>query len=747
MKTQVYIIDGMHCAACSAAVERVTKKINGVAQSSVNLTTNKLNITYDESFVTEEKIITEVQKAGFDATLFTKNEDNKKLKSDKNDEEKEFKQERNSIIVAIGLSIILLYVSMGSMMFNAPLPSIIDLKIYPVNFAIVQMLISIVILFIGRRFFISGFKALYHRNPNMDSLVAVGSTAAFIYSLVVLFLLTDYPHLVSGLYFESAAVVVTLVSLGKHMEAGSKQKTTGAIKKLMELAPDTAIRLDKDGKQKEVSIETLKVDDIVIVKPGSKVPLDGTVIEGESSIDESMLTGESLPVEKAVDSEVVGGSINANGMLKVKISRVGEDTTLSKIIKFVEDAQGKKAPISKIADKVAGVFVPIVMTIAVLVTILWLLLGKDIGFALKIFTSVLVIACPCAMGLATPTAIVVGTGKGAANGILIRSGEALEITHKTNVVIFDKTGTVTEGKPSVSEVVSNQKDEVLTLASLVETGSAHPLANAIVEYANQNNVKTDLKIKDFKNFSGKGIVANLSDNSTVYIGNYKLMSENNIATKEFNNDFNRLSKKGETPVFVAKNNVLIGLISIADKIKPSSKKTIDKLHEMGIETVLLTGDNKVAANAIASQIGVNEVIAEVLPEEKAQVVQKYQNQHKTVMMVGDGINDAPALTQADVGCAIGRGSDIAIESANIVLMKNNLDDVVKAIKLSRMTIQNIKENLFWAFFYNTISIPVAAGVLYPFFQILLSPMIGAFAMSLSSVSVVGNALRLRGKKL
>lgn len=746
VKTEVYLIEGMHCAACSAAVERVTKKLDGVTESNVNLTTNKMNITYDQSKVTQEQIETKVKKAGFEATLFTKKKEKQSNRKEE-DEQIAFVKERNSIIVALCLSAVILYISMGVMMFNAPLPDIFDPTNYAVNYAVLQMIFAISIIFIGRRFYISGFKALYHLNPNMDSLVAVGSSAAFIYSTVVLFLLTDNPQLVNGLFFESSAVVVTLVSFGKHMESGSKQKTTGSIKKLMELAPDTAILLDENGNQKEIPSETLELGNIVLVKPGSKIPLDGIVTEGKSSVDEAMLTGESLPVEKIIGNNVVGGSINGNGILKVKITKIGSDTILAKIIKFVEDAQGKKAPISKIADRVAGVFVPIVMVIALISALIWSFFGKDIGFVLKVFTSVLVIACPCAMGLATPTAIVVGTGKGAANGILIRSGEALEVTHNTNVVILDKTGTVTEGKPSVTEVVGNNKSELCSLAALVEKSSAHPLANAIVDYSEENYKKIDLTVSKFENNSGKGIVAKLSDDSTIYIGNNNLMSENNVHTEKLRNDFDRLSAKGETPVYVAKNNALLGLISVADTIKPTSKDAIEELNNMGISTILLTGDNKRAAETIGSQIGVNEVIAEVLPEGKAVIVEKYQTQDKTVMMVGDGINDAPALTQADVGCAIGAGSDIAIESASIVLMKNDLNDVVKAIKLSRMTIQNIKENLFWAFCYNTIGIPIAAGVLYPLSKILLSPMIGALAMSLSSVCVVSNALRLKGKKL
>jgi Cu+-exporting ATPase len=749
MKREVYRIEGMHCAACSSAVERVTRKLPGVVRSDVNLTTNKMDIEYDEKTVTPELIMAKVEKAGFQALPFKEEKQQKKEKTGKDEEEKAFAKERTSIIAALILSGILLYVSMGVMLFDAPLPALINIRSHVVNYAAVQLLLTIAILLIGRRYHISGFRALRYLNPNMDSLVAVGSTAAFLYSLAVFFLLSDQPHLVHGLYFETSAIVVTLVSLGKHMEAGSKQKTTGAIKKLMELAPDTAVLLQPDGTQKEVPAQTLKVGDTVLVKPGARVPLDGVVTQGSSGVDESMLTGESMPVEKAPGSEVIGGSINQNGVLTVRVTHTGADTVLAKIIRFVEDAQGKKAPISKIADKVAGIFVPIVMGIAILSAIIWLIAGMEFSFVIKIFTAVLVIACPCAMGLATPTAIVVGTGLGAGNGILIRSGEALEITHTVRVAVLDKTGTVTEGKPAVTKIISSgmEESELLTLAAAVEAGSGHPLADAIVRFAKARGISMALTISDFENLSGKGVRAKLPDGKTALIGNDKLMRENGVEISGLQAEADRLSAQGETPMFVAIGGFPAGLISVADQIKKSSPEAIRKLKEMGLRVVLLTGDNKAAAAHIGSMAGVDEVIAEVLPEDKAAVVKRQQEQGNIVMMVGDGINDAPALVQADVGCAIGSGSDIAIESADIVLMKSDLNDVAKAVKLSRLTIRNIKQNLFWAFFYNTIGIPVAAGVLYPAFQILFSPMLGALAMSLSSVFVVTNALRLRGKKL
>jgi Cu+-exporting ATPase len=749
MKQEVYLIDGMHCAACSSAVERVTRKLPGVIRSDVNLTTNKMSIEYDEGMVTPEQIVGKVEKAGFHASQFIEEKQRNKVKTREPDEQKAFRAERNSIIAALILSAVLLYLSMGGMMFKAPLPSLLSMQTHPVNYAAVQMILSIIIIFIGRRFYVSGFKALRHFNPNMDSLVAVGSSAAFLYSFAVFFLLSDKPELVHGLYFESSAIVVTLVSLGKHMESGSKRKTTGAIRRLMELAPDTAILLRPDGTQLEVFTETLKVGDAVLVKPGARIPLDGVVTEGLSGVDESMLTGESMPAEKAPGSEVIGGSINQNGVLTVKITRIGADTTLSKIIRFVEGAQGKKAPISKIADKVAGVFVPIVMGLAVVSAAIWLIFGMEFSFAVKIFTAVLVIACPCAMGLATPTAIVVGTGLGAGNGILIRSGEALEIAHSVHVVVLDKTGTVTEGKPEVTDVIpiNIEEYELLSLAAAVEAGSAHPLADAIVRFAQAKELPAGLSVSDFVYLPGKGMYAKLADGRTVLIGNDKLMRESGVDTAALQSDAIRLSEQGKTPMIVAVDNEPVGIISVADSVKQTSIKAIQRLKELGLRVVLLTGDNIRSAEYIGQEIGVDKVIAEVLPEDKATVIKGLQEDGNTVMMVGDGINDAPALVQADVGCAIGSGSDIAIESADIVLMKNDLMDVAKAINLSRMTIRNIKQNLFWAFFYNTIGIPIAAGVLYPAFHVLLSPMIGALAMSLSSVFVVSNALRLRGKKL
>ena len=749
MKTETYLIEGMHCAACSAAVERVTRRMEGVARSDVNLTMNRMTIEYDESKVTPQLIISKIEKAGYGARqLEAKKEEKKDLDAEEKAQEAAFRRERNSIIAALVLAAVLLYISMGSM-FGAPLPDIIDMHTHAVNFALVQLLLSTVIMYIGRRFYVSGFKALRHLNPNMDSLVAIGSTAAYIYSLVVLFLLSDNPSLVhDGLYFESAAVVVTLVSLGKHMESASKHKTTGAIRRLMALTPDTAVLRGENGSLTEVPTGILRVGDVVLVRPGERVPLDGEVVEGEGGVDESMLTGESLPVDKAPGSEVIGGSIGVNGSLYVRITRVGADTTLSKIIKIVEDAQGKKAPISKIADKVAGVFVPIVMAIAVLAAIVWLIAGQEVSFVLKVFTSVLVIACPCAMGLATPTAIVVGTGFGAQNGILIKSGEALETLHGVNTAVLDKTGTVTEGKPAVTDVLcaGAERGEILAVASAVEAASAHPLAEAVLRAAGEEGICASAQVTGFENLSGRGLSAQLGGEG-VLVGSPRLMEESGVDVSAISGEAERLSGDGKTVMFVARGGALLGAIAVADPVRETSAAAIARLKEMGLRVVLLTGDNSRAANYIGAQVGADEVIAEVLPGDKADVVRSIQEKGGRVIMVGDGINDAPALTQADVGCAVGGGSDIAIESADVVLMKDDLGDVPKAVRLSRLTITNIKENLFWAFCYNTIGIPIAAGVLYPFFGILLSPMIGALAMSLSSVCVVGNALRLRGKKL
>ncbi len=584
----------------------------------------------------------------------------------------------------------------------------------------------------------------------MDSLVAIGTLAAFLYSLYTTLQIANgqiqgmHHH---QLYYESAGIIIALILLGKYLESKSKGKTSEAIKKLMGLQPKTAIVL-VDGKEVETPIEEVEIGDILLVKPGTKIPVDGVVIEGYTSVDESMLTGESIPVEKNVGSKVTGASINKNGVIKFKAEKIGGDTALAQIIKLVEDAQGTKAPIAKLADTVSGYFVPIVIAIAVVASLLWFLIGgKDIVFVLTIFISVLVIACPCALGLATPTAIMVGTGKGAENGILIKGGEALESAHKVNTVIFDKTGTITEGKPKVTDIVlnNNVKEEYLIkIASSAEKGSEHPLGEAIVKYGEEKNIKFE-KVDNFKAIPGAGIQVTINDES-ILLGNRKLMNDNNIKLGDLEEKSNILASQGKTPMYIAVDGNLSGIIAVADVVKESSKKAIEILHDMGIKVAMVTGDNAKTANAIANQVGIDMVLAEVLPEDKSKEVEKLQNQGKFVAMVGDGINDAPALAKADIGIAIGSGTDVAIESADIVLMKSDLIDVPTAIKLSHETIKNIKQNLFWAFGYNTIGIPVAAGILYVFGGPLLNPMIAAAAMSLSSVSVVSNALRLKNFK-
>ena len=703
MREEKYDISGMHCAACSASVERVTRKLPGVERSDVNLTTGIMTIAYDESQVTPEQIVAKVEKAGFGAVLHADTPQQSAPADAQDQEARELRQRKWELIVAGVLSAVLLYVSMGQMLpFGLPalpLPDLVSMHTHPVNFALLQLLLTIPVLYCGRRFFTGGFKALFHGNPNMDSLVAIGSACSFAYSVVMTFLISDDPHTyVHNLYYESAAVVLTLVSLGKFLESRNMQKTKGAITALMQLAPDTAVLADSG---REVPTAQLKPGDVMLVKPGARVPADGQVLQGESSINESMLTGESIPVEKSPGSEVIGGSVNLNGALRVQVTRTGQDTTLARIIRFVEDAQGKKAPISKTADKVAGVFVPTVIALALLSAVVWAIAGQPFAFVLRVFTSVLVIACPCALGLATPTAIMVGTGLGARHGILIRSGEILEITHSVDTVVLDKTGTVTAGKPAVTAVHPQgvETRELLAVAAAVESASAHPLAQAITDYAAQQELCEFPHPESVENLSGRGLRAVL-DGETVLAGNRRLLEEAGIDLSPLLDTAAQLSAQGQTPMFFAR-----------------------------------------------ALVGVDEVIAEVLPEEKAGVVQRLQQQGRTVMMVGDGINDAPALTQAEVGCAIGSGSDIAIESADIVLMRDDLQDVPRALRLSALTLRDIKQNLFWAFCYNTVGIPIAAGLLYCFGGPLLSPMFAGAAMSLSSVCVVGNALRLGRAKL
>ncbi|WP_167957131.1 heavy metal translocating P-type ATPase [Anaerosporobacter faecicola] len=754
MKEVTLQINGMTCAACSSGVERTVRKQAGVETCEVNLTTAKARIVYDEKQITLDTIKAKIEKAGFEPKDIEKGAEDHTRK----EEDEQLESAKRRLISAILLAIPLLYLSMGHMLpFPIYVPEWISME-HPMNFALAQLILTIPILYLGRNFYIVGFKTLAKGNPNMDSLVAIGTTSAFLYSLVMTIRIPTSEHAVHNLYYESAAVVITLIMLGKFLEKRSKSKTSGAIKKLLELTPDTAC-LIHNNEEKIIPVEQLQVGDLVVIKPGNKIPMDGIVTTGNSSVDESMLTGESIPVEKQAEDEVIGGSINYNGVLYVRITRTGEDTTLSKIIKLIEDAQGKKAPIAKIADKVAGYFVPTVMGIAIVAAIVWLLMGYELAFVLKIFVSVLVIACPCALGLATPTAIMVGTGLGASNGILIKSGEALETTHKVTAVVLDKTGTITNGKPQVTDLISHSyaPNELLMIAAQVEAASDHPLANAIVGQAKvvkkqENNWENWIQeqkylVEDFINLSGKGVEATFSNGKSILIGNDKILAEHEVDMKTYEEQANMLAMQAKTPMYVAMDQELIGLIGVADTIKSTSREAIESIKKLGATVYMLTGDNQRTAEHIGEQVHVDHVIAEVLPGDKAEVVRNLQMEGNVVMMVGDGINDAPALVQADIGMAIGSGSDVAIESGDIVLMKSDLRDVYKAIRLSKLTIRNIKENLFWAFFYNMIGIPVAAGVFYGLDHMLLSPMLAGFAMSLSSVCVVGNALRLRMKKL
>lgn len=739
-------VNGMTCAACSAAVERVTRKLEGVELCEVNLTTRRAHIIYDTEAVKLSDIKNKITKAGFEPKEIEQEQQDEFGKQ----ELREVTEKRNRLIAAGIFSVPLLYLSMGHMLpVKLPVPEFLDMMKNPMNFAIAQLILAAAVMICGRKFYTVGFRTLFRGHPNMDSLVAIGTGSAFLYSLVMTIQIPQKPESVHYLYYESAAIVITLIMLGKYMESRSRGKTSEAIRKLIALAPDKAI-LIRDGKETEVATDEILPGEVLLIKPGSKVPLDGVVISGESSVDESMLTGESIPVEKHPQEEVIGGSINYNGTMQIKVTRTGTDTMLSKIILMIEEAQGKKAPISKLADTVAGYFVPVVMIIAVIAALAWFIAGKDTAFVLNIFVSVLVIACPCALGLATPTAIMVGTGLGAGHGILFRSGEALEILQKTDTVVLDKTGTITEGRPKVVEVIAapegRYKEEAfLRIAASCERFSEHPLAQAIVEYGIEKRLideNLEEKVVEFESVSGRGIQAKYGE-IPVLIGNRRFMEEKGQDIVVLEPAAEACAKKGQTPMFVVLDNQAEGIIVVADTVKNSSKEAVSSLKKAGMEVIMLTGDNQAAAEFIGSLVGVNQVIAEVLPQDKARIVAELQEQGKRVLMAGDGINDAPALVQADVGAAIGNGSDIALEASDVVLMKSDLRDVYKAVKLSRGTIRNIKQNLFWAFFYNSLGIPVAAGALYLFGGPLLSPMLGGLAMSFSSVCVVGNALQLR----
>ncbi len=734
---------GMSCAACSKSAERSLKKTEGVSSAVVNIATEKASVEYDPKVCNVDNLRAAVEKAGFTMEL----EDH----IDREDDTTSFKR----FLVAIVFASLLFTISMGPMA-GISLPAIISPHHNPLNYALIQAILAIVVMVAGKKFYIKGFKALYQLGPNMDSLVAVSTSASFIYSIISTFKIAYEPGfadniLASGhhlpLYYESCAMIIALIMLGKYLEGRSKSKTSEAIKSLLELQAKIAI-IEVDGQEKEVEIDKVRVGDIVIVKPGQKIPVDGSVIFGSTSIDESMLTGESIPVEKTVGDPVTGASVNKNGYIKFKAEKVGKDTTLSQIIRLVEEAQNRKAPIANLADLISGYFVPTVIGIALVSGLAWLFIGgTSFQFAFTIFISVLVIACPCALGLATPTAIMVGTGKGAENGILIKGGDSLESAHKISTVAFDKTGTITEGRPRVTGVKNLSKsldeDQLMSFAASIESNSEHPLADAIVDYSKEKGGEI-YPVEDFVSITGKGVEA-LINKKRVSLGNLKLIdSYGDINDKSsLKSMVDEYAERGNTPMLLAIDGHVKAIIAVADTIKEDSAKAVEKLHQMGIKVAMITGDNEKTALAIAKQVGIDIVRADVLPSEKSQVIKDLQDQGEFVAMVGDGINDAPALALADVGIAIGSGTDVAIESADIVLMKNSLMDVPNSIKLSKETIRNIKENLGWAFGYNIIGIPFAAGLIYLFGGPLLNPMIAAAAMSLSSVSVVSNALRLR----
>lgn len=740
---QKFDIQGMSCAACSSRIEKSVSELKGMNQVSVNLLTNHMQVDYDENVLNNQMIMDCVRNVGYGATL---PKSDKKEKTVKVDPSLELK---NRFLYSCVFMIPLFYVSMGHMM-GFYLPSILLGHENALIFAFTQFLLCLPVLIINKKYFTNGFKALFNRTPNMDSLIAIGSAASFGYGIYAIYMLAfGFGHgdmaLVEKyhmeLYFEGAAMILTLITLGKYLETKSKGKTSEAIEKLMKLGAKEAI-LYVDEKEVLVPVEEVKVGDVLVLKPGMSVPVDGIVVEGTSSFDESAITGESIPVSKGINDSLTCATINLEGTVKFKATKVGSETTLAQMIQLVEEASSSKAPIAKLADQISGIFVPVVILISILSFIVWMIVSHNFEFALSIAISVLVISCPCALGLATPVAIMVGMGKGASNGILIKSSEALEMAHKVKTVLLDKTGTITSGHPSVSDVIELEGG-LLEVAASLEKYSEHPLAKAINEYASDQGVEV-LEIEQFEAVFGRGVKGILHE-EMVYGGNIRFMQENNIDTRVIEEKMNQLAMEGKTPLIFAKQDRIIGIIACIDTIKQSSKEAISKLRQQGIKVVMVTGDHMKSAAAIQKQVGVDEVIAEVLPSEKAMVVEKYQ-QYGLVAMVGDGINDALALTKSDVGIAIGAGSDIAIDSAQIVLMKDNLLDVSNMFKLSKATMRNIKQNLFWAFFYNAILIPLAAGVLYPFFEIKLNPMIAAAAMSLSSVSVVSNALRLRNFK-
>lgn len=756
MTKEKYNVTGMSCAACSAKVEKTVSKLAGMDKASVNLLTNSMQVEYDEKKLSPDDIIKSIVNAGYGASLAGDTKEKTKEKSIKKTNDDAISSMKFRLKVSVIFLAILMYFSMGSMI-GLPLPNFLSGAGNPVGFALTQLLLVLPVMYVNRKYYISGFKSLSHLSPNMDTLVAVGTIAAFIYGVIAIYVMgyalsngdmNTVAEYRKNLYFESVSMILTLITLGKFFETGSKARTTDAISKLVDLSPKRA-NVIRDGVEENILTEDVRVGDIVVIRPGESIPVDGIIIEGSTSVDESAITGESIPVQKDKGDKLIGATINKNGSVKIKASEVGEDTAISRIIALVEEASSSKAPIAKMADKVAGVFVPVVMGIALVTFIVWLVLGYDFSFALNRAIAVLVISCPCSLGLATPVAIMVGTGKGAENGILIKSADALETTHSIDTVVLDKTGTVTKGKPVVTDIIGFDIDdnEFLKLAASVESASEHPLAEAIVEKAKEENLIFSSP-ENFTAQSGRGIRADI-DGKKIVAGNEQAIREavgNDTGLDSVFDKGNELASQGKTPMYFMADDKLIGIIAVADTIKDDSKEAIEALKARDIDVVLLTGDHKNTATAIAKQAGINKVIAEVLPTDKEEHVRKLMEAGHKVAMVGDGINDSPALARADVGIAIGAGTDVAIESADIVLMHSSLKDVATAIDLSKAVIRNIKQNLFWAFFYNSVGIPLAAGVFYLSLGWKLSPMFGAAAMGMSSVCVVSNALRLRGFK-
>jgi len=742
-KEEVFVIDGMTCAACAVTVENAVNKIDNVDSAVVNLTTEKMTVRYNSDLVSEEEIEKAVADAGYGASVF----DPATAKSQSERQSEATQNMWHKFLLSALFAVPLLYLSMGSMM-GMWVPDVVSMDVHPLVFAFVQLVLTLPVMYFGRRFYVNGFRSLIKGHPNMDSLVALATSAAFIYSLYgVYHIILGHAHHAHMLYFESVAVILALITLGKYFETLSKGRTSDAIQKLVKLSAKTATVI-RDGVEESVPIENVVIGDILLVKPGEKIPVDGCVVSGHSAIDESMLTGESIPVEKVTDDKVFGASINGQGSLTIQAEKVGDETLLAQIIKLVEDAQQTKAPIAKIADRVAGVFVPAVITIAMVTFAFWyFVMGESFVFALQAAIAVLVIACPCALGLATPTAIMVGTGRGAENGILYKRGDVLENAHHIDTMVFDKTGTITQGKPQVVDVITYHGDEksLLSKVASIEKYSEHPLSQAIVEKAVAEKLDFS-EVENFTSLTGRGLQGEVAG-QTFYIGNRRLMEELQVDLGASEAAVLAATQKGQTPIYISANQQLLGVIAVADLLKVDSKETVAKLQNKGIDVVLLTGDNSKTAQAIAKQAGIKTVISEVLPDQKSQAIKDLQSQGKLVAMVGDGINDAPALAVADIGIAVGSGTDIAIESADIILMKPEISDILKALSISRLTIKVVKENLFWAFIYNILAIPVAMGVLYLFGGPLLNPMIAGLAMGFSSVSVVLNALRLKYIKL